>query len=110
MARPTAEPWAPTIRAGWLADLDPARLQPGPGRFVFAPGSAVDEVDGCVLVEAAGPPAVLRVVGFAKGDTDEAQDLAQPVVVEGVLTVIRHPARGEFRAVELQVRLLRLRE
>jgi len=32
-------------------------------------------------------------------------DVAQPIVVEGVLVVIRHPARGEFRAVvELQVR------
>jgi hypothetical protein len=29
----------------------------------------------------------------------------QPIVVEGVLRVIRHPVRGEFRAVvELQVR------
>ena len=67
------------------------------------PGSA-DEVDGRVLVEAAGPPGVLRTVLFARGETDEGLDLAQPVVVEGVLLVIRHPARGEFRAVvELQV-------
>src|SRR5262249_60122154 len=30
---------------------------------------------------------------------------AQPVVIEGMLVVIRHPARGQFRAVvELQVR------
>jgi len=34
--------------------------------------------------------------------------VAQPIVVEGVLWVIRHPARGEFRAVvELQVRQAR---
>jgi hypothetical protein len=31
--------------------------------------------------------------------------VAQPIVVEGVLVVIRHPARGQFPAVvELQVR------
>jgi hypothetical protein len=42
---------------------------------------------------------------YADGETDEGLDILAPVVVEGVLTVIRHPARGEFRAVvELQVR------
>ena len=56
-------------------------------------------------VETAGPGDVLRVVSFAKGETDEGLDVAQPVVVEGVLTVIQHPARGQFPAViELQVR------
>jgi len=31
--------------------------------------------------------------------------VAQPIVVEGVLVVIRHPVRGQFPAVvELQVR------
>jgi hypothetical protein len=31
--------------------------------------------------------------------------VAEPVVIEGVLVVIRHPARGEFPAVvEVQVR------
>ena len=35
----------------------------------------------------------------------EGLDLLQPIVVEGELAVIRHPARGEFRAVvEVQVR------
>src|SRR5262245_23357159 len=35
----------------------------------------------------------------------EGLNVAAPIVVEGVLLVIRHPARGQFRAiVELQVR------
>jgi hypothetical protein len=38
---------------------------------VFVPDSATDEVDGRILVEAVGPPGVLRVVVFAKGETDE---------------------------------------
>ena len=51
------------------------------------------------------PPGVLRLVHFAAGETDEGLDVAQPIVVEGELVVIRHPARGEFRAVvELQLR------
>jgi hypothetical protein len=88
-----------------VANLDSDRIQPGPGRFVFLPGSATDEVDGRVLVEAAGPPGVLRTVCFGSGETDEGLDIVAPVVVEGMLTVIRHPARGEFPAiVELQVR------
>jgi len=42
---------------------------------------------------------------FAAAETDEGLDLLQPIVVAGELVVIRHPARGEFRAVvELQVR------
>jgi len=58
-----------------------------------------------VLVEAADPTGVLRVVSFTRGETDAGLDVAQPVVVEGELVVIRHPARGQFPAVvELQVR------
>jgi hypothetical protein len=96
---------AGTVRAVWLADLHPDHVQPGPGRFGFVPGSAVDEVDGRVLVEAAGPSGVLRTVYFARSETDEGLDVARPVVVEGELVVIRHTARGEFPAVvELQVR------
>jgi hypothetical protein len=91
---------AVTVRAVWLADLHPDRVQPGPGRFVFVPGSATDEVDGRVLVEAAGPPGVLRTVSFARGETDEGLDVALPVVVEGELVVIRHPARGHHAALE----------
>ena len=96
---------AATVRAVWLADLDPARVQPGPGRFVFVPDSRADEVDGHWCVEAAGPPGVLRIVSFAAGEDDEGLDIAAPIVVQGELVVIRHPARGQFRAVvELQVR------
>ena len=48
---------------------------------------------------------MLRTVHFATGETDEGVDVAQPTLVEGVLRAIRHPTRGEFRAVvELQVR------
>jgi hypothetical protein len=55
--------------------------------------------------EAAGDGDVLRVVSFAKGETDEGLDVLAPIVVEGELVVIRHPARGKFRAVvEVQVR------
>jgi hypothetical protein len=58
-----------------------------------------------MVIEAAGPPGVLRTVHFAAGETDEGLDVAAPIVVEGVLVVIRHPARGQFPAVvELQVR------
>ena len=63
-----------------------------------------DAVNGYVKVEAVGPPGVLRTISFAKGETDEGLDLLRPIVVEGVLVVIRHPARGQFPAVvELQV-------
>jgi hypothetical protein len=99
-----APPDASTVRAVWLADLHPDRIQPGPGLFVFVPGSRADDVTGVWCVEAAGPPGVLRVVSFAAGETDEGLDVAQPIVVEGELVVIRHPARGTFPAVvELQV-------
>ena len=55
--------------------------------------------------EAAGSPGVLRTISFAKGETDEGLDVLAPIVVEGVLVVIRYPARGQFPAVvELQVR------
>jgi hypothetical protein len=44
-------------------------------------------------------------VSFARGETDEGLDVVAPTVVEGVLLVIRHLARGGFPAVvELQVR------
>jgi len=101
---------ATTVRAAWLADLHPDRVRAGtPGHFVFVPGSRPDEVDGRVHVEAAGPSGVLRTVQFARGETDEGLDVAAPIGVEGVLVVIRHPARGQFTAVvELQVREARL--
>ena len=60
---------------------------------------------GRVPVKAAGRPCVPRVLMCAAGETDEGLDVAQPIVVEGELVVIRHPAREEFPAVvELQVR------
>ena len=46
-----------------------------------------------------------RTVQFARGETDEGLDILAPVVVEGEVRVIRHPPRGQFRAlVEVQVR------
>ena len=46
-----------------------------------------------------------RTSWFAKGEMDKGLDVLAPLVVEGVLVVIRHPAWGEFPAVvELQVR------
>ena len=77
--------------------------------FCSVPGSRADDVTGRWCVEAAGAGDVLRVVSFAKGETDEGLDIAAPIVVEGVPTVIRHPVRGQFPAVvELQVREARL--
>jgi hypothetical protein len=74
-------------------------------RFVFVPDSLVDEHDGCFGLEAAGPPGVSRTVQFARGETDEGLDVAQPIVVEGQPVMICHPAWDEFPAVvELQVR------
>src|SRR5262249_36889078 len=65
------------------------RVQPGLGRFVFVPDSATDEIDGCVLVEAAGPPGVPHTVRFGAGGTDEGLDIVAPVVVESVLAAGR---------------------
>ena len=89
-----------------LADFDPARVRPGTvGLYVFVLGSRADDVAGYWQVEAEGPPGCLRVVAFYPAEDDEGLDVAAPLVVEGVLTVIRHPAWGQFPAVvELQVR------
>ncbi len=57
---------AATVRAGWLADLHPDHVQPGPGRFVFVPGSAADEVDPCVVIEASGRRAADRIQPSAR--------------------------------------------
>jgi len=64
---------------------------------VFVPARRPDEVDSRVVVGAAGPPGVLRTVQFARGQPDEGLDVLAPVVVEGVLVVIRHPVRGSSR-------------
>jgi len=78
-------------------------------RFVFVPDRCPDEVNGHVEVDAAGPPGVLQTVHFANRETDAGLDVAKPIVVEGVLEVIRHPAWGQFPAViELQGRESRL--
>src|SRR5262249_38219274 len=69
------------------------------------PASLPDEVEGCAVVEATGPPGVLCTAQFAKDQTDKSLDALAPIVVEGVLRVIREPAGGDFVAVvELQVR------
>jgi hypothetical protein len=61
-----------TVRAVWLADLHPDRVQSGTaGRFVFSPDSRPDEHDGHVVIDAAGPSGVLPTVSFARGQTDE---------------------------------------
>src|SRR5262245_38705169 len=97
---PSPSTGAATSRAVWLADLDPATVKSRTvGCWVFVPGSRADDVTGCWCVEAAGAGDVLRVVFFAKGETDEDLDLLQPIVIEGELVVIRHPARRQFRAV-----------
>jgi len=97
-------PDALTVRAVWLADLTAETAREGHGHFVFVPDSLVDEHDGCSGLEAAGPPRVSRTVQFARGESDEGLDLAQPIVVEGELLVIRHKARDQFRGfVELRV-------
>jgi len=70
-------------------------IRQGHDRFVFVPDSLVDEHDGCFGVEAAGPPGVSRTVQFARGESDEGLDVAQPIIVEGELLVIRHKARSE---------------
>ena len=49
-------------------------------------------------VEADDPPGVLPSVELAPGE-DEL-DVFAPIIVEGVLVVRHHPARGEFPAVE----------
>src|SRR5262245_30842248 len=90
-----------TPSPGWLS-LSNQITTSGSERPV--PASLPDEVEGCAVVEAAGPPHGLRTVHFAKGETDEGLDVLAPIIVEGTLIVIRHPARGQFPAVvELQV-------
>src|SRR5262245_50084321 len=47
---------------------------------------------------------VLRTVVISPCKTEEGLDVLAPIVVEGVLVILRHPMRGEFPAVfELQV-------
>ena len=75
-------PSADTVRAVWLADLDPATVKSGiVGMFVFVPGSRPDDVAGFWQVEAEGPPSCLRVVAFHPTEDDTGLDVVQPVVV-----------------------------
>ena len=68
-------------------------------------GSRADDVTGGWQVEAEGPPGCLRVVAFHPTEDNTGLDIVAPIVVEGELVVIRHPARGQFPAVvEVQVR------
>jgi len=98
-------PGAGTSRAVWLADLAPATVKSGTvGRWVFVPGSRADDVTGVWQDEAEGSPGCLRVVAFHPTEDDTGLDVAEPIVVEGELRVIRHKARGHFREfVELRV-------
>ena len=49
-------------------------------------------------------PACRAPSSSPRGESDEGLDVAQPIVVEGELRVIRHKARGQFRGfVELRV-------
>jgi hypothetical protein len=84
--------------------LSPGKQAPRPGDS--AGGEPL--LTRLTAVSSSRPPARPACCGRCSsrgGDTDEGLDVVQPIVVEGVLVVIRHPARGEFPAVvELQVR------
>jgi len=68
-AMPSPPTDAATVRAVWLADLEPATVRSGTvGRWVFVPGSRPDDVTGHWCVEAAG----------AHGDGQAEQKQARP--------------------------------
>jgi|SRR5262245_41049948 len=56
-------PDASTVRAVWLADLHPDHVKPGPGLFIFVPGSAPDKRLQCFSLLAPSPGATLWVSG-----------------------------------------------
>jgi len=58
--------------------------------------TASDEINGDVEIKTRGPPDALRTVHFAAGERDAGLDVAQPIVVEGLLVVVRHPTRGSY--------------
>ena len=85
-------PFGVPSRAVWLADLHPDRVRAGTaGRFVFVPGSWPDEVDGRVLVEAAGPPGVLRTVQIVGSMCHSAR---KPRVISGQPNASRATGRN----------------
>ena len=53
-------------------------------------GARADDVTGVWQVEPEGPPGCLRVVAFHPTEDDAGLAVAQPIVVEGELLVIRH--------------------
>ena len=104
-APPVCADTVPTLELAGLTPERAAALAGEPGRFVFVAGSRPDDAAGSWQVEAEGPPGCLRIIAFDPAEDDEDLDVLAPQAVEGVLVVIRHPARGEFQAVtELQVR------
>jgi len=82
-----------------MTTLTPLTARPGPGRFVFLPGSRACRVSGRVGVEAAGPDGCLRCREFDPCEDEDGLDVLAPVLIEGVLVVRHHPAWGEFPAV-----------
>jgi hypothetical protein len=99
--RPAGDEAAPVHDLAKLAPDPP--LVGRPGRSVFVPGSRPDDVLGFWAVEADGPDDVVRVVHFAPGEDDAGLHDADPIVVEGLLMQLHHPARDDFVAVELRL-------
>jgi hypothetical protein len=95
-APPICADTVPTLELSRLTPESAAPLIGRPGRFAFVPGSRPGDVAGSGQVGAEGPPGCLRVVAFDPGEDDEGLDVLAPQVVEGVLVLIRHPARGAF--------------
>src|SRR5262249_40430049 len=91
--------------AGWRTSTPPPCAAGPPAGSSSSPAAPLTRLPGAFLSRQPAPPGVLRTVHFAACESDEGLDVAQPLVVEGELVVIRHRARGEFPAVvELQVR------
>jgi hypothetical protein len=83
-----------------LATVAPGGPQVGqPGRFVFTPGSKPDDDLGHWAVEAEGPGDAVRCIYFAPGEDDRGLWDAAPIIVEGTLVQLYHPARDGFVAV-----------
>jgi hypothetical protein len=99
------EPDIPQGAAGGAQEVAAARIELSE-EDVLLPAIVCRECEASFPPRpAAGPPGVSRTVQFGEGETDKGLNLLRPIVVEGELVVIRHPARGQFPAVvELQVR------
>jgi len=79
---PRAGLTVPTLDVATLTPERAAALVGRPGRFVFVPTSRPDDVDGCLLVEADGPPGYLRTVSFDPSEEDEGPEPAGNPVPE----------------------------